>query len=158
MPPRVGTQTEVHPSRTTGLTESEVTKRKVLKSQVLHMFRGCSALKHDRFARCQWGPQGMGAMDWQEAGLTHWQGNLWPQTHYHGHSPSEQGNGELGHTPHQRWIYCAGNEAKVQDPSLVWSPEEAGSWWEMQSVLDGEEKPGCIQETFYVSIFKKYIA
>lgn len=52
IPPRVGTQTEVNPPRTTGLTESEVTKRKVLKSQVLQMFRGYSALKQDRFARC----------------------------------------------------------------------------------------------------------
>lgn len=29
------------------------------------------------------------------------------------------GNRELGHTAHQRWIYGAGNEAKVQDPSLL---------------------------------------
>ena len=48
-------------SKTMGLTESEVTEREVLTSQVLKMFGGFHALEHDRFARSwrelgTWGP------------------------------------------------------------------------------------------------------
>lgn len=48
-------------SKTMGLTESEVTEREALTSQVLKMFGGRHALEHDRFATSwrelrTWGP------------------------------------------------------------------------------------------------------
>lgn len=49
---RDGTQIDVHFPITAGLTESEVTEREVLKSQVLQIFGGCHVLKSDGFERC----------------------------------------------------------------------------------------------------------
>lgn len=67
----------------------------------------------------------MGAMDWQETGLTHCQGNLWSQPHYHSDSPSEQETGNLGTLPTRGGYTVQGMKPKFRT-HLFYDPLRLG--------------------------------